>query len=128
VLDHVGIYVDNLEKSHKFYKPLLQSIGYEVIFSTPNCVAYGYDKNPFFEIYSGKDKTHNVHIAFQAKSKQGVEAFYEKAILLGAKDNGAPGYREYTPGYYAAFVIDSEGQALEAAFLDHEYKKVNQTT
>jgi catechol 2,3-dioxygenase-like lactoylglutathione lyase family enzyme len=55
-----------------------------------------------------------LHLAFQAKNRKQVEAFYDAALKAGAKDNGGPGYRDYSPGYFAAFVIDPDGNNIEA--------------
>ena len=56
------------------------------------------------------------HLAFQAESEAVVDAFYKVALANGGKDNGAPGKRAYHPGYYAAFVLDPEGNNIEAVY------------
>jgi len=56
------------------------------------------------------------HIAFQARDRATVEAFYNAALAAGGKDNGAPGERPYHPGYYAAFVLDPDGNNIEAVY------------
>ena len=56
------------------------------------------------------------HLAFQAQSRGMVDAFYKAALASGGKDNGAPGERAYHPGYYAAFVLDPEGNNIEAVY------------
>lgn len=117
MLGHIGFYVGDLQKSDEFYRPLLKAIGYEVIFSLPQCVAYGTKGVPLFEIYTGKAKSTGIHIAFQVRDKETVEAFHAAALALGAEDNGKPGLRDYTPNYYASFIIDLNGHNLEAAFL-----------
>ena len=58
------------------------------------------------------------HIAFRAKGADEVNAFYEAALAAGGADNGAPGPRDYHPGYYAAFVLDAEGNNIEAVIHD----------
>ena len=60
--------------------------------------------------------TGRVHLAFQAQSRDMVHAFYEAALAHGGQDNGAPGERIYHPGYYAAFVLDPDGNNIEAVF------------
>ena len=58
-----------------------------------------------------------MHLAFNAKNKEDVEAFHRVALQAGGKDNGAPGYRpHYHPGYYAAFIIDPDGYNIEAVY------------
>lgn len=60
--------------------------------------------------------TGRCHLAFQAKDRKTVEEFYRAALANGGKDNGAPGERHYHPGYYAAFVLDPDGNNIEAVF------------
>ena len=62
------------------------------------------------------------HVAFEARSRKEVEAFHKAALESGEKDNGAPGYRDYWPGYYAAFAYDPDGHNIEAVWYD--YSKV----
>jgi len=117
VIDHVGFYVDDLQKNDQFYRPLLKAIGYDVIFSRPQCIAYGLDGNPFFEIYTGKPKATGIHIAFKVQDKETVARFHAVALSIGGLDNGKPGYRDYVPHYYAAFIIDPNGHNLEAFLI-----------
>ena len=56
------------------------------------------------------------HLAFQARDTAMVDAFHQAALAHGGKDNGAPGYRPYHPGYYGAFVLDPDGNNIEAVF------------
>lgn len=118
MLGHIGFYVDDLQKNDAFYRPLLESIGYNVILSIPQCIAYGKEGFPLVEIYIGKEKSERIHLAFNVPSKELVVLFYETALKLGATDNGAPGYRPYFPGYYAAFIVDPNGHNLEAVFWE----------
>jgi catechol 2,3-dioxygenase-like lactoylglutathione lyase family enzyme len=62
------------------------------------------------------DLTGRIHIAFQAQDRAMVDAFYQAAMAHGGRDNGAPGERAYRPGYYAAFVLDPDGNNIEAVF------------
>lgn len=118
MLGHVGFYVDDLKKSNELYQPLLKVIGYDIILEIPQCIAYGVNGRPIFEIYTGKPVTSPLHFAFDVASKKLVEEFYNEALSLGATGNGEPGYRTYFPGYYAAFIIDVNGHNLEAVFWD----------
>jgi catechol 2,3-dioxygenase-like lactoylglutathione lyase family enzyme len=123
MIDHIGIYVPNLLKSHQFYHPLLSAIGLETIFSNENFFAYGRNGNPEFEIYTENTPTTGMHIAFQVNSMDKVHTFYHEALKLEAKDNGAPGFRNYLPGYYACYIHDLNGHNLEAVFIDKEASK-----
>jgi predicted lactoylglutathione lyase len=63
------------------------------------------------------------HLAFEAQSREQVERFYKAALAAGGKDNGGPGYRDYWPGYYAAFVHDPDGHNIEAVWYDYSKAK-----
>jgi len=63
------------------------------------------------------------HVAFEARSRREVEAFHQAALAAGAKDNGGPGYRDYSAGYFAAFVIDPDGNNIEAVWYDPSKEK-----
>jgi len=127
MIDHVSLSVKNYEESVGFYDATLAELGYAQIMSFPGVALYGVkgSKKPDFSISSrgSRDETvgnaRGMHIAFKATSKALVDAWYTKAIELGAKDNGKPGYRkQYHPGYYAAFVIDPNGWRIEAVYHD----------
>lgn len=119
MLGHIGLYVENLKESDTFYRPLLKIIGLEVIFEVPQCVAYGNQGMPYFEIYTGKPKSSPIHIAFRVENEKKVEEFHKTALALGAQDNGAPGLRKWEWfQYYAAFIIDPNGHNLET-FCNH---------
>lgn len=60
--------------------------------------------------------TTNMHLAFQAPDQETVQRFHKAAVAAGGKDNGGPGERNYHPGYYAAFVLDPDGNNIEAVF------------
>ena len=62
-------------------------------------------------------------MAFEAKSSAEVEAFHKAALAAGGKDNGKPGYRDYWPGYYAAFAYDPDGNNIEAVWYDYSKAK-----
>jgi catechol 2,3-dioxygenase-like lactoylglutathione lyase family enzyme len=79
-------------------------------------------KNTDFWI-ARKDVVEPTHLAFEAASRAQVEAFHAAALAAGAKDNGGPGYREYSPGYYAAFVRDPDGHNIEAVWYDCDQTK-----
>ncbi|WP_370967980.1 VOC family protein [Enterobacter hormaechei] len=75
----------------------------------------GQDSGGAFWLTQGTPSTPRMHLAFNAKSKEDVEAFHRVALQAGGKDNGAPGYRpHYHPGYYAAFILDPDGYNIEA--------------
>lgn len=121
MFDHVQIKVKDFAKARRFYVSVLKILRYKVVFTCPGVVGMGTNVHNMFEVSRVRKDTplsKHVHVAFKAKSKKAVDAFYKKALALGAKDNGKPGLRpEYEPGYYAAFVIDPFGHNLEAVFI-----------
>lgn len=119
MIDHVTIRVKDLEKSRSFYEKVLATLGYEQNIGSKKegYYGFGFGEDPILEI-SQATKVHpahkNVHIAFKAKTKNQIKEFYKVAIANGAKDHGKPGPRKnYTPTYYAAFVIDADGNNIE---------------
>jgi catechol 2,3-dioxygenase-like lactoylglutathione lyase family enzyme len=122
MLDHTGITVTDLNRSKAFYTrafaPLSISLVMEVTAEQTGGEAhagFGADGKPFFWIGSGARRSGPLHFAFTAQTRADVQAFYEAALSAGGKDNGAPGIRaHYHPNYYGAFVIDPDGNNLEA--------------
>jgi len=117
LIDHVQLVVRDLNASQKFYEAVFEVLK----------VPLGGKGDGFFwadELFvSTADSkaaqgklTGRHHLAFQAKDKATVEAFYKAALASGGTDNGAPGERPYHPGYYAAFVLDPDGNNIEAVF------------
>jgi len=114
MIDHLSIKVVDFEKSKAFYTAALKPLDYKVWRDfAPNAIGMGSDK-PDFWLIAGPKATPN-HIAFAAKDRKTVDAFYKAALAAGAKDNGPPGVRkQYHEHYYGAFVIDPDGNNLEA--------------
>lgn len=119
MLDHVGFRVQNFSASKMFYKKALAPLGIKPIMGQDGMYfGFGTDQ-PFFWISAraSDEGSASTHVAFAAKSKEEVETFYNVAVEVGGKDNGAPGYRaEYHPGYYAAFILDPDGNNIEVVF------------
>lgn len=119
MLNHITINVASLAVSKDFYTAILTPFGIFCLFAGDGYCGFGTDR-PIFWL-SQADATHaqstNLHLAFSAKSTAEVEAFYSAAIKAGAQDNGTPGLRpEYHAAYFAAFVIDLDGNNIEAVF------------
>ena len=117
LIDHIQLVVRNLTAAQTFYTAIFDVLnipiggtgdGYfwadELFVSTPNSEA------------AQGALTGRHHLAFQAQSREMVDAFYKAALDNGGKDNGAPGERAYHPGYYAAFVLDPDGNNIEAVY------------
>ena len=112
LLDHVHLRVADLESSKRFYRAVFASLGLpDVLRDGPT---FFYADELFVDKADGR--TTQVHLAFQAANRETVQAFHRAALAAGGKDNGAPGERSYHPGYYAAFVLDPDGNNIEAVF------------
>ncbi len=112
MIDHVSINVKDYAASKKFYTNALQPIGYTMVMEFENVAGFGEKGKPDFWI-AQKDGLPS-HIALQTDSHQKVDEFYKAALAAGGKDNGAPGIRaDYHSHYYAAFIIDPDGNNLE---------------
>jgi predicted lactoylglutathione lyase len=114
MFDHMNIHVADLKKSRAFYQAALASLGMNAKHSEKHVLFK--DSEMQFAIVEGPASQH-LHLAFKAHSQKEVDEFYKAAIEHGGTDNGRPGPRDYAPGYYyAAFVIDPDGNNIEAAF------------
>jgi catechol 2,3-dioxygenase-like lactoylglutathione lyase family enzyme len=117
LIDHIQLVVRDLAASKRFYTAVFGVLGIPL-------AGEGDDYFWADELFiSTKESaaaqgalTGRHHIAFQAKSREVVERFHRAAVAAGGKDNGAPGVRPYHPGYYGAFVLDPDGNNIEAVF------------
>ena len=115
-LDHVGLDVSDYGASRAFYEAALTPLGIGLMMEpVPNVGGFGGDF-PFFWIGArGRGPDSGTHVAFTAEDRATVDAFHEAALAAGGRDNGAPGVREiYHPDYYGAFVLDPDGNNVEA--------------
>jgi catechol 2,3-dioxygenase-like lactoylglutathione lyase family enzyme len=113
VLDHVGIGVADLARSRAFYEAALAPLGLSVVIDRPGNVGFG-DRRPFFFLRD-REATERVHVAFSSTDRAGCDAFHAAALAAGGTDNGAPGPRPaYHEHYYGAFVLDPDGNNVEA--------------
>jgi catechol 2,3-dioxygenase-like lactoylglutathione lyase family enzyme len=123
VIDHVFLRVRDLEASRAFYEVMLEPLGsgYWASGDEPDgeqWVALGARGRSVW-LVQGEPLTENVHLAFSAKSREDVDSSYGAAIRAGYRDNGPPGERPiYHEGYYGAFVLDPDGNNIEAVFHD----------
>jgi catechol 2,3-dioxygenase-like lactoylglutathione lyase family enzyme len=115
LIDHIQLVVADLDASRRFYEAVLGALGVplggegpgffwadELFVSTADSVA------------AAGALTGRCHLAFQAADRAGVEAFHAAGLRAGGRDNGAPGLRPYHPGYFAAFLLDPDGNNIEA--------------
>lgn len=117
LIDHLQLVTNDLERSRRFYRAVLDAIGIplsgegpdyfwadELFVSTPESPAAA-------GVVTGR-----MHLAFQAADRAAVDRFHRAAIAAGGTDHGAPGERPYHPGYYAAFVLDPDGNNVEVVY------------
>jgi catechol 2,3-dioxygenase-like lactoylglutathione lyase family enzyme len=119
MLDHLGLNVSDYAVSRSFYERALAPLGLEVLMEPMEGICgFGSpeQRKPFFWIAGIREPAHsNLHVAFAAPDRATVDAFHEAALAAGATDNGGPGVREiYHPNYYGAFVLDPDGNNVEA--------------
>ncbi|HEY5754536.1 MAG TPA: VOC family protein [Steroidobacter sp.] len=117
LIDHIQLVVNDLAATKRFYT---------AVFTVLDIPVGGESEDYIWadELFiSSKDSraaqgvtTGRTHLAFQAKNREAVDRFYAAALAAGGRDNGKPGERPYHPGYYAAFVIDPDGNNIEAVF------------
>ena len=116
VVDHVELHASEYDASVRFYETVLAPLGIPhwpedtdnervMCFTRVNVV----DRQP---------PTTSMHLCFVAQSREQVDAFHRAGVEAGFRSNGAPGYRDYSPGYYAAFVLDPDGNNIEALYRD----------
>jgi catechol 2,3-dioxygenase-like lactoylglutathione lyase family enzyme len=113
MIDHIGIKVSDLARSRVFYQKALAAVGYDVRMEAHGAIGFGpADAKPILWLHEAP--TTGVHICLRTAARETVQAFYAAAIAAGGKDNGPPGVRDrYHPSYYAAFVLDPDGNNLE---------------
>jgi catechol 2,3-dioxygenase-like lactoylglutathione lyase family enzyme len=117
LLDHFQLVVRDLAASRRFYEAVMTTLG---IPKGPAGEDYFSYDEMWVSTASSKsaqgELTGRGHYAFATRDKATVDAFYSAAIAAGGRDNGAPGSRKYHPGYYAAFVLDPDGNNIEVVY------------
>ena len=117
LIDHIQLVVRDLDASRDFYTAIFKFLEIPVVdtghgfFWADELVVSSADSPAAQGALTGRH-----HLAFQAKDAESVDAVYNAALTHGGRDNGAPGMRDYHPGYYAAFVLDPDGNNIEAVY------------
>ncbi len=122
MLDHIGLAVADIGRSKAFFAEALGPLAISVLVELTAeqtgqhaHAGFGKDHKAFFWIGDGRQPTATAHVAFTAQSRSDVDAFYDAALRAGGTDNGPPGIRAYYhPDYYGAFVLDLDGNNIEA--------------
>ena len=130
MIDHLGISVGSIARATEFYLKALAPLGYGIVmevsaeetghgaaiaFGAPGQAADFQSGKPSFWVSESAKASGPLHVAFVAPSRAAVDVFYHAAIAAGGADHGAPGLRpQYHAAYYAAFVLDPDGNNIEA--------------
>lgn len=123
MLDHLGLIVRSPDDSKRFYTAALAPLGYGLVEEKNGWAGFGPPGKPLFWIGASESSDRSlpgpIHVAFAARNRPAVKAFYVAAIEAGATDNGPPGLRpEYHANCFGAFVIDPDGNNIEAVCHD----------
>jgi catechol 2,3-dioxygenase-like lactoylglutathione lyase family enzyme len=117
LVDHIQLVVKDIAASKRFYKAVFGVLQIPLGGEADDHV---WADELFISTRSSDaangELTGRVHLAFQGKSREVVERFYQAALAAGGRDNGAPGERKYHPGYYGAFVLDPDGNNIEVVY------------
>jgi len=124
MIDHIGMPVADIARATEFYLQAFAPLGIAIVMQVSAeetghgaAVGFGANGKPFFWIGEGERLGGHVHVAFVTDSRSAVDAFYAAALAAGAKDNGPPGLRpHYHANYYGAFVLDPDGNNVEAVY------------
>lgn len=113
LIDHVHLRARNFTNMRYFYEKVLATLGARI---EQQGESWFQVDELFVDAADARTVPTHVHLAFQAKDRAMVDAFYKAALAAGGTDNGRPGERHYHPGYYGAFVLDPDGNNIEAVF------------
>ena len=122
MIDHVGLRTRNFARMSMFYEAVLAPLGYRKLFTYEGGAGFGAGGGtPSIWIGEAEQASTGIHLAIASPTRAAVQAFHAAALGLGAPDNGAPGLRlDYSPNYYAAFVLDPDGNNIEAVCHEPE--------
>ena len=122
MIDHIALHVRDVAGATEFYLKALAPLGIGIVMQVSAeetghgaAVGFGSGQKPFFWLGEADQPSGPMHVAFAAPSREAVDAFHAAALGAGATDNGPPGLRpEYHANYYGAFVLDADGNNVEA--------------
>jgi catechol 2,3-dioxygenase-like lactoylglutathione lyase family enzyme len=115
MFDHIGIRVTSLEAAVRLYTSMLAPLGY--VTGSADATCFGPKGKPALWLHKDS-KGGGCHVALRAESREAVERFHAEGLKAGARDNGRPGLRtDYAPTYYAAFLLDADGNNIEAVCM-----------
>jgi catechol 2,3-dioxygenase-like lactoylglutathione lyase family enzyme len=115
--DHIGLRVKDLDRAARFYEALLAPLGHVAGARDKTYAGFGPEKSPALWLHLDR-KGGGCHVALKAKTREAVDRFHAAGLEAGGRDNGAPGLRlDYAPTYYAAFILDADGNNVEAVCM-----------
>jgi catechol 2,3-dioxygenase-like lactoylglutathione lyase family enzyme len=113
-VEHVAVNVGDWNRAKRFYEELLGSLGYRIVYEEEGALAYFADAGGLDFGIGRRAPTGGAHVAFACPDREAVDRFHAAGLAAGGTDNGAPGIRShYDPHYYAAYVLDPDGNNLE---------------
>ena len=116
--DHIGLRVKDLKTSLSFYQTTLGCLGHVLGANDDSYAGFGPKGASALWLHANPDAKGGTHVAFRAPSRAAVDQFHKDGLTAGGRDNGVPGLRaDYSPTYYAAFLIDPDGNNVEAVCL-----------
>jgi len=113
LFDHVDVWASDYAESVRFYETVLGALGIPKLAAGPEGTCF-----TNLNVVDRRPPTQNLHLCFFARAREQVDAFHAAGIAAGFRSNGAPGYRDYAPGYYAAYLLDPDGNNVEALYRD----------
>ena len=115
MFDHIGLQVHDLAASVRFYEAALAPLGFVLCSRDETSAGFGPKDAPALWLYASKKAPAKTHVAFTAPDHKAVDKFHARGLEAGGTDNGKPGKRpDYSATYYAAFLIDPDGNNVEA--------------
>jgi catechol 2,3-dioxygenase-like lactoylglutathione lyase family enzyme len=112
---HVAVNVGDWDRAKRFYEGILAPFGYRVVYEEQGALAYFADAGGLDFGIGRRDPVGGAHVAFECDDRDAVDRFHENGLVSGGRDNGPPGLRpQYDANYYAAYVLDPDGNNIEA--------------
>jgi catechol 2,3-dioxygenase-like lactoylglutathione lyase family enzyme len=113
VFDHVEVHASDYAESVRFYETVLAPLGIPNLGEVEDWTCFAN-----LNVVDRQPPTQNLHLCFSAREREQVDAFHHAGVEAGFRSNGEPGYRDYGPGYYAAFLLDPDDNNVEALYRD----------
>ena len=113
MVDHLDLHVSDFARSVRFYETVLAPLGIPKLYEREDEACFTH-----VNVVARTPPTTGLHLCFRARSRVEVDAFHRAGTAAGFSSNGAPGLRDYAPGYYAAYLLDPDGNNVEALYRD----------